>query len=180
MGPQAKQCTPTLIKLLGQESDDAAAESENTTVQVLMALAAIGPDAATAMDAIAEALHSKDAQVAGAACYALGRIGTPAAGKVPEITKQLSSDSIYTRVSAAWALAAIDQDKARVAKLVLPLLVAALDSDIAMVQIQAAETFGALGKPAKSALPKLKSLVDHGNGAVSAAAKWAGQQIEKP
>ena len=89
---------------------------------------------------------TKTSRLIGAACYALGRIGPPAARAVPEITEQLESESIYTRVSAAWALAAIDEDKAHVAKLVLPLLIEALDSDISLVQIEAAETLGDAGQ----------------------------------
>ncbi len=77
-------------------------------------------------------------------------------------------------------MAAIDEDDARVAKQILPLLVSALDSDISLVQIEAAETLGALGKAAKSAMPKLKLLVDHGNRQVSAAARWALEQIDQP
>jgi HEAT repeat protein len=179
MGPQAKQCVQPLVKLLGEKTESAA-DSDELKIQVLMALGAIGPDAADAVAPVSESLASKNAQVAGAACYALGRIGPPAAAALPEITKQLESDSVYTRVSAAWALAAIDEDKAHVAKLVLPLLIKALDSDIPMVQIEAAETLGTLGATAKSALPKLKSQVDHNNGGVSAATKWAIEQIEKP
>lgn len=180
MGPQAKECVPALIKLLGQKSEDASASQDEAIGQVLMALGAVGPDAAEAVDPISESLHSKDAQVVGAACYALGRIGPPAAHAVPEITKQLKSESLYTRVSAAWALVSIeDKNKERVAKQVSPLLLEALDSDIPMVQIESAETLGTLGPVAKSAVPKLKTLVDHNNGAVGAAAKWAIEQIEK-
>jgi HEAT repeat protein len=180
MGSQAKACVPALIKILGTKTEGAAASNDDTTGQALMALGNIGPDAAAAVDPISESLHSKDAQVVGAACYALGRIGKPAAPTVPEITKQLGSDSLYTRVSAAWALVSIDDDRARVTKLVLPVLVKALDSDIPMVQIEAAETLGTLGPVVKSAVPKLKSLVDHSNSAVSTAAHWAVEQIEKP
>jgi hypothetical protein len=39
---------------------------------------------------------------------------------------------------------------------------------------------GTLGPVVKSAVPKLKSLVDHSDGGVGAAAKWAIEQIEKP
>ncbi len=179
MGPQAKQCTPALIKLLGAKPNDATA-GESETVAVLMALGAIGPDAAEGVDAISESLESKDPQVVGAACYALGRIGTAAAGKAPEITKQLASPSIYTRVSAAWALAAIDPDKSHVAKLTLPLLIEALDSEISVVQIESAETLARWANRPRAALPKVKALFDHSNGGVSAAAKWAAEQIEKP
>jgi HEAT repeat protein len=180
MGPEAKQCVPELIKLL---TDDAASDSDEALelrVQVLMALGAVGPDAASAVDPIAGSLDSKDSRVVAAACYALGRIGPPAAGALDGITKQLKNESLYTRVSAAWALAAIDEDDARVAKQVLPLLVSALDSDVSLVQTEAAETLGALGKAAKSAVPKLKSLIEHGNRQVSAAAQWALDQIEQP
>ncbi|HEY1785125.1 MAG TPA: HEAT repeat domain-containing protein [Pirellulales bacterium] len=180
MGPQAKECVPALIKLLASKSEAAESSHDEMTAQVLMALGAIGPDAADAVAPISQSLTSKDPQLAGAACYALGRIGKPASPALPEITKQLQSDSVYTRVSAAWALSTINDDKAHVAKLVLPILDKALDSDIPMVQIEAAETLGALGSAAKSAAPKLKLLVDHGNGAVSSAAKGAVEQIEKP
>ncbi|HEX4142021.1 MAG TPA: HEAT repeat domain-containing protein [Pirellulales bacterium] len=177
MGPQAKDCLPALLKLLDQKSG--AVSDDETTSQALMALGAIGPDAADAVAAISESLDSKDPQVVAAACYALGRIGRPAVSALPEITKQLNNESLYTRVSAAWALVSIDErDKQREAKLVLPLLLDALDNEVPLVQIEAAETLGALGPVANSALPKLQSLVDHNNGAVGAAARWAIGQIE--
>ncbi|HTU26269.1 MAG TPA: HEAT repeat domain-containing protein [Pirellulales bacterium] len=178
MGPQARQCVPVLVKLLGQVGDENPANNEKKE-QILTALGAVGPDAAPAVAAIAPALASNDPQVVGAACFALSRIGPPAASTLPAITKQLASESIYARVAAASAVVAIEADKARAAKQALPLLTKALESDIPMVQVEAAQSLGVLGPAAKSAVPNLKSLADHGNEAVREAAGWAVGQIEK-
>ena len=107
-GPAGQAVCAGAGQTAGRKVRRRQASQNEATGQVLMALGAIGPDAAEGVDAISKSLSSNDAQIVGAACYALGRIGKPAAPALPEITKQLDSDSLYTRVSAAWALAMID------------------------------------------------------------------------
>jgi HEAT repeat protein len=163
---------PQLIKLL-DETDD------GLKTQVLGALAAIGPDAADAVEPITKALDDNSDRVASAACIALGRIGPAAESAMPVIEKHLKNESVYTQLAGAWALVHIERDPSRVAKKVLPLLIKSLNSPVELVQIHAAETLAALGPAAKPAVKELKHAAADSNPAVSQAAISALAAIEK-
>ena len=87
------------------------------------------------------------------------------------------SESVYTQVAAAWALAHIDENKAGVAKKVLPLLIETLNSGVPLLRAEAVNTLAALGPAAKSALPALKKLADDPDPRVAQAVAVALEQI---
>jgi HEAT repeat protein len=129
--------------------------------------------------AIAKQLASDDPQVTSAAAYALGRVGPKAKTVIPEVEKRLKSDSLYTRVASAWALAQIDSDKERVAKLTLPILIDALKSEIPMVRAEAINTLATLGPAAKEAVPALNDAVNDRDPNISNLATRALEQVDK-
>src|SRR3954454_25396940 len=71
------------------------------------ALAAIGPNAAKAINALADALSDPVPGVRWAACEALAGIGPAAQSAVPQLIKALKDEFLYVRIFAAGALGSI-------------------------------------------------------------------------
>jgi HEAT repeat protein len=71
----------------------------------------IGPEAETAVDALAEALKDPDPSVRGWAAQALGQIGPKATAAVPALTEALKDKDPYIREMAAEALRKIEAER---------------------------------------------------------------------
>jgi len=74
---------------------------------VVMALGSIGPEAAEAVPALAQALEDENWEVREAAALALNMIGPAALEAVPALIQALGDENDNARASAAWALTAI-------------------------------------------------------------------------
>lgn len=169
MGPTAKGTVATLIELLAE--DDVELRRE-----VQFAIGAIGPDAAAAVPTLVKAISDKRPEVRNSAAYALGKIGPAAKTALPELRKHFSSDDSFFQLACVWSSLKIQPGDAELSKLSAPLLTKALDDERELVRAEVAASLGELGEPAKSALPKLRSMAsrDHSllvRGAASEAVK---------
>jgi HEAT repeat protein len=114
----------------------------------VLALAKFGPPA---VPALAHALDDKQlVNVRLWAAHALGKIGAKAEGAVPRLEAALKDPSGLVRVEAALALWRIGQYKEAV-----PALIKELKDADPGVRSRAAEMLGAIGPPAKKAVPGL-------------------------
>jgi HEAT repeat protein len=118
---------------------------------VLRAMGSFGRDGAPAASAVAGALADPDAQVRGAAAWALSQIGAPGAAAVPALGRALSDSSPRVRSLAAVALEAMGPS----ASPALPELVRALNDPVEYVRVPAADALGAMGPVAGGAARSL-------------------------
>jgi HEAT repeat protein len=151
MGPQAKKAVPALAEIVVRDGRIPA------RCEALMALGAIGPDAAESVSAVVEALRGTREDVCYAACYALGRMGPSAIAAEAELRKKLADPNESITLSAAWALARIDPTSAEIARQSVPLLIKGLADSEPRVRTEAAVSLGRLGPLAKDAAPALKT-----------------------
>src|SRR5262249_29390820 len=82
-------------------------EDPYVRVYAAEALASIGPNAASATNALAEALGDPVPGVRWAACEALAGIGPAAQSAVPQLIEALDDEFLYVRIFAAGALGSI-------------------------------------------------------------------------
>lgn len=150
-GSKAKPAVDNLVAALA-DADPA------TRGDAAVALAAIGPEAAEAVPALAKLLagDEKEDALRYAAAYALGRIG-PASASVAETLRGLSKSEDELMASVAvWALLKIEpENKAQVAAAV-PVLRKALRGKRDLARLEAAAALGDLGAAAVSAVPILE------------------------
>ena len=154
-----------------------ADEDPETVAEVLFALAKIGPDAKTAVAAVAEKLADEEPRVALAACFALGKIGPDAVEAKAALIENLASENDFLPESSAWALSQICPECAETAPKTVPLLAKALDDPQPTVRLGAIEALGALGPLAKNATEPLKKLAEGGDDLVAPAAAEALKKI---
>ena len=145
------------------------AEDEAVVGEAILALAAIGPPAGTAVDRLLPLLEESPAETteAGgeglryAAAYCLGRIGAPAALPAAERLAKLadSEDSMLSTV-AIWAALQIEPENQQRFERAIPLLTAALEAESQTVRLEAAIALGDLGSRAETAVPALELLAE--------------------
>jgi HEAT repeat protein len=183
IGPAA---TPVLGRLIGilQAADPAMSGD------AALAIAAIGPDAASAVpdlmkmlaDPPAAAASQSEAAVLGqrrfAAIYALGRIG-PAAHEASARLRELAgSPEEFLATVATWASLKITPQDASLFESAVPLLRRAVRADREMVRLEAAVALGDIGAAAESAIPILELVSeDDASAAVRTAAAEALKKI---
>jgi len=166
-----------IIAAIGEEAGEAvepvskrlSAESPELVTEAILALAAIGPQAAAAVDELMPLLDEGEATadaeqstaVRYAAAYCLGRIGSPAAKPAVERLAALSeADDPLLSTVAIWAALQIEPDnEARFAKAV-PRLTQALESESQTVRLEAAIALGDIGDRAEAAVPALELLAE--------------------
>jgi HEAT repeat protein len=173
MGSRAKGATPALLEIVWTDRNG------QSRSEALLALAATDADPKKVVPAAIEALHSQREDVRCAACFALGRIGTPAAAAVPELLTRLG-DSDQCGALAAWALVRIAPDSPQVARQLVPIFVKALENCDASVRIEAAASLQRMGPLAKDAIPALKRASADSDGTVHAAAVAALGAVGNP
>lgn len=118
-GVLAKSATPSLIKALKTEKDPGVA------MELITALAEIGPSAAAAIPEITPYLSSDDPMSRIVATYALARFGKAAKATVPTLEKDLAKHHPDENTITLWALSKIDPTPQR-AKAAAPALTALL------------------------------------------------------
>ena len=173
MGSRAKGATPALVEIVRTDRNG------QSRSEALLALAATDADPKTAVPAAIDALHSQREDVRCAACFALGRMGKPAAAAVPELQKKLG-DSDECGALAAWALVRIAPDSPQVARQLVPIFVKALNNCEPMVRVEAAASLQRLGPLAKDAIPALKRASADNDETVHAAALAALGAVGNP
>ena len=162
---------PALVGLL--KDQDAKVRTES-----LFTLAAIGPKAAAAIEPATAALADSDRDVMLTAGYFLDKMGPDAKAAAGALRKLLSSKDELTQITGAHALVSVDPGNADNAKLVVPVMTAALKNPLAFIRGEAAMTLGDLGKDAASALPALEAAAKDDDEGVRAAAIEAVKKIK--
>ena len=164
IGPEAKEVVPALIQALENEYAEvreAAAE----------ALKEIGPEAKEAIPALIQVLgHESNAQVRGAAIWALEKmVGPEAKDAVPVLIQSLRHGSY----AAASALGKIGPE----AKEAVPALIQALGDESMFVRRDAAWALGQIGPEPKEAVPALIKTLEDEVPFVRDGAAWALKAI---
>jgi len=161
IGPDAKDTVPALVELLGKT------RHSQLQIQVLLALASIGPAAQTAENAILPLLEtSTDATVPVAAAYALGAMGAKHAD-VP-LRQALAKDNEFLQMVAAWALAKIHSDDPQLMRQAIDKLAQGLGSNDPRIRAAAAKGLQFLQPPAELLAPVLMKVANDPDPDVSA------------
>lgn len=176
LGPEAAEAVPALTEALQEPVEDA--NDAVFRVETQMALAAIGPAAAPAVQELIKSLDFDDSDIRGTACYALGKIGPDAAVAVDPLRECLLHLDPTELGPVWWALLQISPGDQEIVKAVTPRLIAALDQPFALVRAEAAAALGELGEDALPALPRLKELQEDPDPIVREAAVQAVQKLE--
>ena len=106
-GSLAKSAIPSLNKALKQEKD------HHVVMELITALAEIGPSAASAIPLITPYLNSHDPMLRVVATYALARFGKAAKSTVPTLEKDLAKHHDDENAITLWALSKIDPSPQR-------------------------------------------------------------------
>ena len=150
IGPAAKPAGE-LVGALGDTDPQCRGDA-------VMAIAAIGPDAAEAVPDLQKLLMDPAAAdgLRYVAAYALGRIG-PAAGAAEPVLRELSQskDELLATV-AIWAALKIEPNDASLFESAVPLLRRALRGDRELARLEAAVALGDIGPAAAAAVPLLE------------------------
>ena len=173
MGARAKGAAPALVEIVRTDRDG---QSQS---EALIALGSTDADPEKIVPAVIEALRSKQEDVRCASCFALGRIGKPAAAAVPELLEKLG-ESDECGALAAWALVRIAPDSPQVARQLVPRFVKSLNECDPTVRVEAASSLQRMGPLAKDAIPALKRASTDSDKTVHAAALAALSAVGTP
>ena len=152
LGPHLKGALPGLIESLDTDSAEQLCEG-------LVGLAALGPDAASAVPQVIDVLkQAKTPEVERHAIFTLGRIGSAAAAAKPLLNERLASKDTVVPFAAAWALVRIgpvaDLDAAKLLKTLTP----ALEGHNDLLKTTTLDALKLLGSRAKETAPAVKKL----------------------
>ena len=147
--PPSELVLPAMVQIL----DQGPRELHTDVLRVLQDLGAAG------VPALIHALDRPNAEVRRGACFALGRIGTPANAAKAPLQRQLDEADPATSLAAAWALARIDPDCSEAAPKSVPLLIRALGDSDPRVRLEAATSLRCLGPQARAAAAALRNVV---------------------
>jgi HEAT repeat protein len=147
------------------------------------------PLAAQTLEQARAGLSNPDPRLRGQAAMALSEMGTAAAAAVPELTKTMADRNLNVRYWTGKALTAIGPQAAPA----IPQLVATLGvypggpenlegptRYYADARLVAAQALGAIGPPAKGAVPALRKLLTDPDETVQVIAQEAIEKIEDP
>jgi hypothetical protein len=121
------------------------------SAETIRAIGSFGPDAASAVNQVAQALSDPDPDVRSAAAWALSQIGAPGAAALPALEKSLADPNARVRSLSAVALQSFGPKAAPA----IPALMAALHDPAPYVRAPAADALGSIGPSAKAAVPAL-------------------------
>jgi HEAT repeat protein len=138
---------PTLAAALANKSPDRRRVAA-------YALGSMGPAAAPAAAALADALKSDDLATRKQAARALGKIGKDAAKTLPRLEAVLADKDASVRIEAALATWFITDDPRHVA-----VIIKALTDESADVRVNACQALGAMKSAAKEAVAPLTKLL---------------------
>jgi hypothetical protein len=125
--------------------------TEDGRADVLRAIGAFGPDAASALDELAKALSDRDPNVRIAAVWALSQMESAGTGAVSGLRRSLADPDPRVRSLSAVALRSIGPKAVDA----VPELIQALNDPAAYVRAPAADALGSIGPAAKAAVPAL-------------------------
>ncbi len=153
------------VDAVGPLAERIDAEDDAVMTEAILALAAIGPPAAAAVDRLLPLLEESAAGQASAlryaAAYCLGRIGSPAASPAVErLAKLAEADDPMLATVAIWAALQIEPDNQSRFEQAIPMLTTALEAEMQTVRLEAAIALGDLGSRAKTAIPALELLAE--------------------
>ena len=171
IGPEAAPAVPALVALLKDQDPKVRTEA-------LFALGAIGPKASAAIGPATAALADTDRDVMLTAVYFLQELGPEAKAAAPALQKLLQSKDELVQITGAHALVAVDPANPENAKLVVPVMTAALKNPLPFIRGEAAMTLGDLGKAAATALPALEAAANDDDEGVRAVAVEAVKKIK--
>ncbi|MEN6406825.1 MAG: HEAT repeat domain-containing protein [Thermoguttaceae bacterium] len=144
MGPVAKDAVPALTAKLKDSHPEIRREA-------LLALAAIEQASASAAPQIAEAL--KDPNTAGAATFALGRIGLIPADADAVIRANAKSDDMLLSTTSLWALARVHPEDKDLRRLATERLIDRLKDPNPLARVAAARALASLPPAPEITLP---------------------------
>jgi HEAT repeat protein len=144
MGPVAKDAVPALTKKLQDKDPEIRREA-------ILALAAMEKEATSAIGPIAAAVA--DEQTAGAATYALGRIGQIPADVEPRIRANAKSNDKMLSTASIWALARVHADDMELRREAAEQLIPRLKDTDALVRQATAHALLALPPAPEITLP---------------------------
>lgn len=171
LGPSAQAAVPELAKAFENE------KSVPVQMEIVQALAEIGPGAAGAMPAVLAALNDAVPPMRYRGCYAAGKIGAAAKDAVPVLTKNLQSRDEFLAILSAWALAHVAPAQESIAEKIVPLLSRGLKLPNPEARREALAALAALGSRAKAALPDIDKLAGDQDEGVRKAADAAKKKI---
>ena len=152
LGGEARRVLPVLRAALREAAHNDG--DDGVRAEAVRALLRAGPQPATEVGALVNALHSDLDVVRFHAAFALGDFGPAGRPGVPAlIHASLWDEDPAVRVEAALALRKIDPDKD---PLVLQVLIRALDDANELICWIAAEGLGQMGPAAREAVPALR------------------------
>jgi hypothetical protein len=125
--------------------------NQPNSAETIRAIGSFGPDAASAVNQLAQALSDPDPDVRSAAAWALSQIGAPGAAALPALEKSLADSNARVRSLSAVAL----QSFGPKAFAAVPALIEALHDPIPYVRAPAADALGSIGPSAKAAVEAL-------------------------
>lgn len=175
MGDRAASTVPALVEALKEEPENE--DDVRFRAELQLALAGIGPAAAPAVPELIKSLSSKERDVRGTACYALGKIGDEAAAAVPELKRCVEELGPDDQLPFLWTLLKLQPNDRELGEKAVPLLTAALDSPDPLVRAEAADALGQLGESAKPALEALRQRMQDPSREVRQAAETALQRL---
>jgi HEAT repeat protein len=136
-------------------------EKPGTCREAAMALAAIGPASAPAVDKL---LEMADCPVNGApAIYALGSIGQNTDAVRSKLIAKVRGDDPIAKTVSAWALAKLNPNDKRFVGRAVKLLVETMQSDNADARVAAAKALNSLEVPPEIVRPILLEAFDAAN-----------------
>ncbi|MBI3465491.1 MAG: HEAT repeat domain-containing protein [Planctomycetes bacterium] len=147
-GVRSKEALPALIEALSDNRP-------HVRQQVLLALAAVGPDAAPAAPAITQQLAGTESSVKYAAAFALGQIGPAAAAAEQQLSAQLAGKDEFLRMISAWALARIHPENVRMKAQAVNLLMQGLKNPEPRHRMAAAQGLLALKPGSEVVVPAM-------------------------
>jgi HEAT repeat protein len=147
MGPDAVDALPELVKQLN-------AQETESQIEVLIAIAAIGPKAKAATEPLLNLLKNGKGQPQRGAVYALAKIG--AKESIPQLQKGvMQTDDPLLQRTCAWALVTLDPTNGEYVDQALPRLIVGLTDEIPLVRKECAIAIQLIGPKAKVAVPDL-------------------------
>lgn len=168
-GESAAPAVPELIKHINDPD-------ETTQGEVIVALAAVGPKAATAIAPLEKLLRSDSATGRPAAAYALGKLKSESS--IPLLKKSVSDPNEKVRNASAFALVTMNPSDKDLIAIALPRLIKGLKHERPLVRVESARAIRQIGLPAQPAIPALLETANDSASEVRAAALAALSDLQ--